>query len=80
MTLRTRLMAALLSASHLNLHLCLKPQCLASVVTSSYGAVKPPSLLQIEQISPVDVVFQVVVKFSEEPGMKDGDAHLPVYV
>ena len=41
-------MAALLSESHPNLHLCLNPQCFANVVTSSNGAVKPPSLLLME--------------------------------
>ena len=48
MTKMTPLMAALLRASHQNLHVCLDPQCLARIVTRSSGARRPPSLLLVE--------------------------------
>ena len=48
MTSTTLLIATLLSAIHLNLHLCFNPQNRASTVANKRGAVKPPSLLRVE--------------------------------
>ena len=48
MTNQTWLMAALLSASHLDLYLCLKPQCFTTVVRRRNKGVRPPSKLLME--------------------------------